>query len=182
MLFTSENIMVRKMNNDCKDMSFLLKWLTTPAVTELAYKEGIPWDIEKVKAEFGRKTAEGSSTTPCFIVYDGKEIGYIQFYPIEEDSYPFNEAAPFSKFVGGYGIDIFIGCPDLWGKEIGTKTVMAMVDYLMVVHDAKVVCADPEEDNLRSVKCWIKAGFLPMGKIPNYNFPDKTSIFMARVR
>jgi len=182
MLFSSENILVRKMNNDSKDMSLLLEWLTTPAVAELVYAEGVPWDMEKVRAEFGEKTKEGSIVTPCFIAYDGKEMGYIQFYPIEENSYFFNEVVPFSKFAGGYGMDIFIGYPDLWGKEIGTKTIRAMVGYLMDIHNANVVCADPEEGNERSVRSWTKAGFSRIGKIRNYDTPNKKSVFMAVFR
>ena len=64
MLFSSKNISVRKLNNDHKDMSLLLKWLTTPAVVELAWSEGVPWNMEKVKAEFG-DDAGGSTHTPC---------------------------------------------------------------------------------------------------------------------
>ncbi|MCL2409980.1 MAG: acetyltransferase [Oscillospiraceae bacterium] len=179
MLFSTEHISVRKMNNDIKDISFLLEWLTNSAVVELAYSEGAPWDMEKVKAKFGKKTIAASLTIPCFILYNEKEIGYTQFYPVEEDSYLFNADVPFSEFAGGYGMDIFIGYPHLWGKEIGTKTVRAMADYLMNTHGAKVICADPEENNQRSVRCWIKAGFSPMGKIRNWDYPDKTSILMA---
>ena len=182
MLFLIENIVVRKMNNDSKDMSLLLEWLTTPAVVELAYGEGVPWDMEKVKTEFGEEAEGNSAVTHCLIVYEREEIGYIQFYPIEEDSYVFNENVPYAKFVGGYGVDLFIGEPSLWGKGVGAKLVSAMSEYLMSTYNAKVVCADPEENNKRSIKCWTKAGFSPMGEICNYDDYDKTSIFMARFR
>jgi len=179
MLISSENISVRKMSNNRKDMSFLLEWLTNPLVVELVYSEGAPWDMNKIRDKFGEKTAEDSTTAACIIMYDGQEIGYTQFYPIQEDSYLFNQDVPFSKFIGGYGMDIFIGYPHLWGKGIGIKVVSAMVSYLMNERGAKVVCADPEETNQRSVRCWAKAGLSPMGKVQNHDYPDKANILMA---
>ena len=68
------------------------------------------------------------------------------------------------------------------GKKIGTKAVRDMVDYLMSACDAMVVCADPEENNRRSVRCRLKAGFTPVGKISNADSPGKNNIFMAVFR
>jgi len=96
-------------------------------------------------------------------------------------SYLFTPPLTFDKFKGGYGIDLFIGYPELWGKGIGTKIIRAMADYLIHDRGAKVVCADPEENNKRSVACWQKAGFVPLGKVPNIDDPGKgkISILMA---
>ena len=79
-------------------------------------------------------------------------------------------------------MDMFIGEPELWGKGIGTETVKAMAQYLFTVLDAAVVCADPEPDNLRSIRCWEKAGFAPAGRIENYDDPNKNSMLMAFYR
>jgi len=57
-----------------------------------------------------------------------------------------------------------------------------MVDYLFNTYGAAVVCADPEENNMRSVRCWIKAGFSPVAKIRNRDWPNKTNILMAVFR
>ncbi len=179
-LYTSDKIAVRKMNNDDRDKALLLEWLSNPKLLELAYGEDAPWDIEKIENKFVKKTAESSNVVACFIEYDNRAVGYIQYYMLDEDSYKFNSEVPYEKFIGGYGIDIFIGYPELWGKGIGTGVVKSMVSYLMNTLGVKVVCADPEENNNRSVKCWIKAGFSPMGKIENYDEPDKISILMAK--
>ena len=178
-LFTNENISIRKMNNSIEDKSLLLEWLTNPEVLKFAWGEGAPWDMQKIEDEFCDKKSGSEDVTACMIEYDGRAIGYIQYYPVERDSYAFNEQVPYEEFVGGYGIDLFVGYPELWGKGIGVKIVSGMSKYLLNTLGAKVVCADPEEDNQRSVRCWIKAGFIPVGKIQNYDDPEKISILMA---
>lgn len=179
-LFSNDNIVVRKMKNTQKDKVLLLEWLSNPVLLESAYGEDAPWDMQKIEDNFVEKTSENSSVVACFIEYEDKAVGYIQYYIIDKDSYLFNTKVPFSKFIGGYGMDIFIGYPELWGKGIGTNVINAMANYLMKSLGAKVVCADPKEDNHRSVQAWIKAGFSPMGKIQNYDFPDEISILMAK--
>ena len=62
-------------------------------------------------------------------------------------------------------MDLFIAYSELWGKGIGTRVVKAMSDYLIHMLGATVVCADPGEENGRSVACWLKAGFIPIGKV-----------------
>lgn len=75
------------MQNTENDMNFLLHWLTNPQVVKCAYEEGAPWDMSKIIEEFAEKTEEGGSAIPYIIMYNGKEIGYLQYYPIKEDSY-----------------------------------------------------------------------------------------------
>lgn len=178
-LFSSNKIAVRRMENSNEDKALLLEWLSNPKLLELAYGEDAPWDMEKIENKFVEKTAEGSNVVACFIEYENRAVGYIQYYMLDENSYRFNSEAPYEKFAGGYGLDIFIGYPEIWGKGIGTDTVKAMVNYLFNTLGAKAVCADPEEKNNRSVQCWIKAGFSPMSKIENYDEPDKESILFA---
>lgn len=176
----NESVKIRKLSDTLADRQLLLRWLSTPALLELAYGECAPWDMDKIEEHFIGKIVDDSTEMPCIIECDEDDIGYVQYYPLDEDSYKFNEQVPYSRFLGGYGIDIFIGDPKFWGKNIGTEAVTMLSDYLLEEVGAKVVCADPEEKNMRSVRCWEKAGFTPMGKIENYDEPEKQSIFMAK--
>lgn len=179
-LFFNDKISVRKMENRQEDKALLLKWLSNPELTELAWGEEVPWDMEKIEDNFFEEnTAENSDVMACIIEYENKAVGYIQYYMLDKNSYRFNSEVPYDKFIGGYGIDLFIGYPELWGKGIGTNVIREMMSYLTNTLGAKVVCADPEENNKRSVQSFIKAGFSPMGKIQNYDEPDKNSILMA---
>ncbi len=178
-IFFSDEIAVRKINNDQNDKNLLLKWLTNPKLIELAWGEDAPWDSQKIEENFFEEAIENSSEAACIIEYKNREIGYIQYYTLDENSYRFNSKVPYEKFLGGYGIDLFIGDHELWGKGIGTDIIKAMASYLTDTLGAKVVCADPEENNKRSVQSFTKAGFSQMGKIQNYDEPDKNSILMA---
>lgn len=107
----------------------MLEWLTDPnGVTTVAWKEDVLWDMKKIEKKFMPWTKDDNAFTSCIINKDGKPIGYIQFHPVDEDSYLFTPPITYDKFEGGYGIDLFIGYLELWGKRIGTKAVQAMTD------------------------------------------------------
>lgn len=176
-LFSSGNISVRMMHRSAEDSQLLLSWLTDPRVTANSWNEDLPWDESKVQDHFF-SSAEGENVTRCIIEYEGRPIGYIQYAPVEKDSYRFSEQIPYERFSGGYGIDLFIGEPELWGRGIGSSAVRSMKDYLIGTLGAAVVCADPVETNIQSVRCCVKAGFSPLGKIKDYDDPSVTGIFM----
>lgn len=51
---------------------------------------------------------------------------------IEEDSYKFASYDTYLQVEKGYGVDIFIGEPKLWGKEIGEATISLIEEYLKI--------------------------------------------------
>jgi len=174
----SYTLSFRKMRNTKEDKAQLLEWLSNPSLTEWAWKENAPWDMKKIEAQFKPKILAGSSVTPCFLELNGEAVGYVQFYPVAEDSYRFEPPLSFSQFQGGYGLDLMIGYPGLWSKGVGCQAVRMIADYLIHEKGAALVCADPEENNLRSVACFEKAGFVPAGVILDYNEPEKRSVLM----
>lgn len=181
-LFKAEGISVRYLRDNREDRELLLKWLSDPDLLEFAYGEDAPWDRRKIDMAFMKKSEGGENVTGCVIEQDTRPIGFIQYYRVLPESYKFNRQVPFAAVQGGYGVDLFIGEPGLWGQGIGTKVVSAMTDYLFSVMDAKMVCADPQDNNIRSVRCWEKAGFSLLGIIENYDFPQKKSKFMVKKR
>lgn len=178
-LFIDGELSVRRMRDNSDNRALLLNWLTDPnGVTTIAWKEGIPWDAHKIDEAFFADIAD-EKLIPCIIEQDGRAIGYIQFYPLDDESYRFTEQVTSIQLSGGYGVDLFIAYPELWGKGIGTRVIKAMVDYLIHTLGAVIVCADPGEENRRSVACWLKAGFVPIGKVADYDEPDNQCILMA---
>lgn len=170
------------MKNTEKDMNTLLKWLSDPQVLEWWGAEEAPWDLDKVIKEFGENTAPDSTVVACFILLDENPIGYVQYYPIEQDSYKFNDEDTYHSVKGGYGLDMFIGEPTLWGQGIGKKAVKALEKQLSDELQVDILCVDPERDNKRAVHFWKKAGFTPISFIKNYDDDNKESILMVKTK
>ena len=177
-ILTFEDISIRLLNNTKADKELILSWLLNPTVNKVAWSEGVPWTIEKIEKHFTGKLIDGENISPCIIEYNLLPIGYVQFYPAFRDDYIFIEPVYLEHFTNGYAIDIFIGLPKLWSKGLGRKVIIALKEYLFNEKNAVIIFADPEETNIRSIRCWEKAGFTPIGKIPNYDEPTKISICM----
>ena len=113
-------------------------------------------------------------------MYNNQEIGYLQYYPIKKDSYKFSSEDSFEKLAEGYGLDMFIGEPELWNKGIGTLTIGLVEDYLKNNMKAKVLCVDPTTDNSRAVHFWQKVGFEQIDVIEAYGDSNQKSILMIK--
>ena len=83
--------------------------------------------------------------TPCIIESQGDPIGYLPFYPREEE--------------GVWGIDQFIGIPEQWSRGLGTRIVRLILNYLFDVKQATKCVFDPQASNHRAVRSYEKAGF-----------------------
>ena len=176
----NSTVNIRPMRSSKHDMSLLLKWLTNPLVLEHVYAENAPWDFEKVCEEFTESTTGESLTVACLILYEDREVGYLQYYPIEEDSYKFNDSATYEKVKGGYGIDMFIGEPELWRKGIGSQAINVVADYLASKLNVHVICVDPATENEAGMKFWQKVGFVPLDTIEDYDDSSKQSVLMMK--
>ncbi len=79
-IYKEEKLVVRQL--EVKDAETLGKWLTDPKV--LQYYEGRdrPHDLELIREHFYNRDGDVKG---CIIEYDEVDIGYIQFYPIDEE-------------------------------------------------------------------------------------------------
>lgn len=77
-LFEQDLLSVRTLNVD--DYPLLSKWLTDLRVLEFYEGRDNPHDLTKVAEVFGSK--DEPWVTACIVCHEGKEIGYIQFYPV----------------------------------------------------------------------------------------------------
>ena len=179
-LVSKNNMALRPMVNNERDMRLVLKWLSEPELLQWVYGEDAPWDIDKVIDRFADKTTPESAVTACFIMRDDREIGYIQYFPIAKDSYKFNSIGMYEKVKNGFGLDVFIGEPALWGQGIGTQTLDLIEEHLKISIGAHLLCSDPATDNERALRFWRKAGFSPVGLIENYDDKSKKSVLMTK--
>ncbi|MBQ4050370.1 MAG: GNAT family N-acetyltransferase [Oscillospiraceae bacterium] len=160
------------------DMKTLTRWLTDDRVTRWVWAEGVPWDLEKVTEEFSDMLDPAQPQTAAIVLHEGKEIGYLQFYPLEPDAYKIG-ADTFAELKGGYGTDFFIGVPELWEKGIGSEVIALLAEYLRG-QGVPLLTADPAMDNPRSLHFWQKNGFAPLCEVEDYDAPEKTGLLCVK--
>jgi aminoglycoside 6'-N-acetyltransferase len=114
-------------------------------------------DLASIEAKYGPRI-DGLEPTHVFLMLtEGEPIGWIQWYSWAD--YPIRArqlgAEPCSA-----GIDLAIGKFDRIGIGLGPTAIGTFLGDI-VFSDPSVcaVVADPEEDNVRSVRAFEKAGF-----------------------
>lgn len=153
LVYEAGPITVRELEE--RDESSLVFWLSNPDVLQYYGGRDHPHDPALVREHFYVDDEE----TRCLIEYDGKPIGYIQFYPLDEEGlyhYGYEKAEAGSI---AFGMDQFIGEPTYWNQGIGTKLVSSMVDYLVHHRQAERIVMDPQTWNERAIACYEKCGF-----------------------
>lgn len=164
-LFEDNLLTVRKLDPD--DYPLLSRWLTDPRVLEFYEGRDNPHNLAKVVEVFGTK--QDRSVTACMIRYDGRDIGYIQFYPVSEAE-RFEYGIDDDEVV--YGMDQFIGDPEYWNRGIGTTLVKLVADYVRSNLRADKVVMDPQAWNARAIRCYEKAGFHKLKWLPKHELHE----------
>lgn len=152
-LYQQEQLTVRRL--ELEDAHLLERWLSDPAVLEFYEGRDRPHDRELVLEHF--YSDEDDEEVRCIVEYDGEEIGYIQFYPLDEEG---REDYGYADVHGDiYGMDQFIGLPMFWNRGIGTQLIKSTVDYLFNEKNAVKVVMDPQAWNARALHVYDKCGF-----------------------
>ncbi|MCJ2145889.1 GNAT family N-acetyltransferase [Bacillus sp. B19-2] len=163
MLFHDGKLKVCKLKE--KDKIFLVKWLSDPFILEFYEGRDNPFNIDKVNEVFYHPN---NDEVKCIVKYDGKEIGYIQFYQLDEitkKEYGYSDE-------NIYGIDQFIGEKEYWNKGIGTQLVSSMLEYLVNQKLADGVIVDPQIGNGRALRCYEKCGFKKVRILPKHELHE----------
>ncbi|MTW84539.1 GNAT family N-acetyltransferase [Virgibacillus dakarensis] len=164
MLFEKEGLRVRELLQ--RDKLLLVNWLSNPVVLEYYEGRDNSFDLEKVDDKFYNCNDDVSR---CIIEFEGKDLGYIQYYRFDEMTSKIDD---YSEKEIIYGIDQFIGEPDYWNRGIGTLLVKSMVEYLIEQKQADRVVMDPQVQNERALKCYEKCGFNKVRILPEHEFHE----------
>jgi aminoglycoside 6'-N-acetyltransferase len=154
---TSEGaVTIRAMENTPDDYALIARWLSDARV--LAFYEGRdhPFTLEMVSEDISPKVMGEEGVVPCILEYEQKPVGYLQFYPVEEEGrqeYQWNEGG------NPYALDLFIGEPEYWNRGIGTRFIRLLLRYLFDNRAADWVILDPHVDNARAIRTYEKCGF-----------------------
>ncbi|MCI2255976.1 acetyltransferase [Domibacillus sp. PGB-M46] len=158
MLFRKGKLSVRELED--RDEGRLVKWLSDLVVLEFYEGRDNPFDAEKVRKEF---YTDEEGLVRGIIEFDQNEIGYIQYYPLGEEEralygYEADEVV--------YGTDQMIGEVHYWNKGVGKVLVKALVEHLIRTKQAQKVVMDPQEWNVRAIRCYEKCGFRKVKLLP----------------
>ncbi|MCI3919440.1 acetyltransferase [Paenibacillus sp. TRM 82003] len=163
MLFHKDNLGIRALLEE--DAPLLVKWLSNPKVLEYYEGRDRTHDLDLVVKHFYEERDE---ITQCIIVYEGQDIGYVQFYPISKEE---RELYGYTVDVVVYGMDQFIGETDLWNKGIGTTLVISVRDYI-ISQGVDIVVMDPQDWNQRALRCYEKSGFKKIKYLPEHEWHE----------
>lgn len=163
MLFQNKKLKVRKIVKE--DSYQLAKWLSKPSVLEFYEGRDNPFDLEKVKKDFYDPKDE---TVKCIVEYEDRDIGYIQFYLLDDKTK--EEYRYVDENI--YGMDQFIGEEKFWNKGIGTLLVSSMVEFLIKYKNADRIVMDPQTTNSRALRCYENCGFKKVRILPNHELHE----------
>ncbi|WP_435165980.1 GNAT family N-acetyltransferase [Paenibacillus glycanilyticus] len=151
-LFQGKEVGLRTLESE--DAGLLVRWLSDPVVLEFYEGRDRPLDVELVRKHFYEDREE---IIPCIIQYNGADIGYLQFYEIQEEE---REIYGLSDEAGSiYGMDQFIGESRYWNKGIGTELIKETLSYLVNDRGVRKIVMDPQAWNTRALRVYEKCGF-----------------------
>jgi aminoglycoside 6'-N-acetyltransferase len=159
------------MRDDDADYALMVRWRARPHVHDWWDPDDPAPDLKAVHAHYGPHARSEDPTTACIIELDGAPIGYLQFYrwlawPDDAD------ALEVGADEDTFGIDLFVGEPDLIGRGIGTRTVSLICTHLERDEGASGVALVTETTNLRAQRAYEKAGFLKVRQVLDMDTRD----------
>ena len=100
--------------------------------------------------------------------HNGRDFAYIQCYDLAEkpDIWENNPQPE-----GTFGIDQFIGDPQMIGFGHGTNFIKSFIEELKKQPEVKKIIVDPAPDNSPAIKCFGQVGFRTGKEIETPNGP-----------
>jgi RimJ/RimL family protein N-acetyltransferase len=136
------------------DLRLLHEWLQRPHVLRWWSKHET---YDDVVAYYG-PAIDGSDPTDLYVVLlDDVPFGFVQTYAVAD--YP-EYAALVEAEDGAAGVDLFIADEWLTGRGLGSELLRRFTAEVVFANPATSHCiADPDAENLASVRAFEKAGF-----------------------
>ncbi|MDY0395673.1 GNAT family N-acetyltransferase [Virgibacillus halophilus] len=149
-------------NMEHTDYEIMGKWLSTKEVLEFYGDMNSPFTLEEVKRKYAPRVNGDIPVHPYIVELNSAPVGFMQRYKIDEDE---KKEFGYASKLCVYGIDQFIGIPDLFNKGLGTIMVSKFIAYIRLHTDVDIIILDPDVSNMRAIKCYEKCGFKKVRKI-----------------
>jgi len=115
---------------------------------------------------------EGSEPTDLYLILsDGLPVGFIQTYRVSD--YPeYRDLVAVEEGVAG--VDLFVAEPELTGRGFGSEALRRFVaDIVFSDPEIHACVADPDAENIASLRAFEKAGFRVARQFGDPNDHDK---------
>ena len=156
-------LVIRRMRDEPAEYERMAQWQNQPHVREWWDPDEPPLSPDEARQRYRGSTGADSPMTACIFEFNGRAAGYIQFHPWA--AYPEDaEAMGVPLVEGAWGLDVFVGEPDLIDRGIGTALVDLLSRYLFEERGASCVMFVAAVDNARALRAYEKAGFAREGR------------------
>lgn len=172
-------VVVRRMRDEEADYRLLARWLSDPRVLEYYEGRDNPHDLEKVRQKYSPRVLALEGIVPCIIHgwLPGSPgagvlpdpLGYIQYYRLPGETFDEYGVDPGED---AFGIDLFIGLPELWGRGFGTRALRLVMAYLFDEIRTTLITIDPYLINPRAVRAYEKVGFEKVRILPGHDLHE----------
>lgn len=157
MFVNNGSITIRGMKDIESDYKLMAKWLSDDKVLEFYQGRDKPSTIEDVKKKYGPRTKGESYVSSCIIEFEEIPIGYLQYYPTQNDE---KKTCGYSESQLIYGVDLFIGEVEYQDRGVGSQVIKTLIEYIKASIKPEKIIIDPRVDNKRAIRCYEKCGFI----------------------
>lgn len=159
-LIREDELAIRRMRDDAADYALFVRWRNEPHVAEwwTTDDDPTPTTPERVVEQYGPRTEDASWVTSCIISLGDRPVGYVQFYPWNAEVATAAEMGV-PAIEGSFGLDIFIGEPDVIDRGVGSRVVALLARHLFEVREATAIALLTPVGNSRAHRAYEKAGF-----------------------
>ena len=151
------------------DLPLMHRWLAQSYLVDL-WLHGKPFQFEDVVRKYKPRIDRIEPTEPFLIVWESREIGYIQSYLWKD--YPEATALFTTEERLAAGLDVFIGEEDHLGRGIGVSVLTAFLREVVFARYLVSRCViTPPVNNSRAIRAYRKTGFREVRVIEPLNEP-----------
>jgi aminoglycoside 6'-N-acetyltransferase len=166
-LASDGDLSLRRLRDDPADYALIVRWRAMPHVHEWWDPDDPAPDLAEVLRHYRPTTDPKRSTTGCIIQVGTRAIGYLQFYRWADWTHdPPGDNEPEVPLADDpWGIDLYIGEPEMLRRGIGSRAASLACRYLQQTRGAQVVMLITDVDNLRAQSAYERAGFRKLRQV-----------------
>jgi aminoglycoside 6'-N-acetyltransferase len=150
------DLRIRRMRDHDEDYQRIVRWRNEPHVRAWWDPDDPPMTLDEARHTYAPN--EEDPAVSGVIELGGRPIGYVQFYPWDEEPEAIDEIG-LPRIAGAWGLDIFLGEPDVLDRGLGSRALDLLCRHLFEDRGATAVMIVAAVDNARALRSYVKAGF-----------------------